>query len=62
MGRWCGERQVTRGAVVPLEQVWRLTAPWYADRLDYDWTPRTPGAMERLLADAGLTGDFWRVR
>jgi hypothetical protein len=53
---------VTRGAVVPLEQVWRLTAPWYADRLDYDWTPRTPAAMERLLADAGLTGDFWRVR
>jgi hypothetical protein len=60
--RWCGERQVTRGAVVPLEQVWRLSAPWYADRLDYDWTPRTPAAMERLLADAGLAGDFWRVR
>jgi len=53
---------VTRGAVVPLEQVWRLSVPWYADRLDYDWTPRTPAAMERLLADAGLTGDFWRVR
>ena len=53
---------MTRGAVVPLEQVWRLTRPWYADRLDHDWTPRTPAAMERLLADAGLAGDFWRVR
>jgi len=52
---------VTRGAVVPLEQVWRLTAPWYADRLDYDWTPRTSDAIERLLTDAGLTDDFWRV-
>jgi hypothetical protein len=53
---------VTRGAVVPLEQVWRLAAPWYADRLDYDWMPRTPEAMEGLFIGAGLAGDFWRVR
>jgi hypothetical protein len=59
--RWRRERQVPRGAIVPLEQVWRLTKPWYADRLDYEWTPRTPAAMERLLANAGLTDDFWRV-
>jgi hypothetical protein len=42
--------------------VWRLAGPWYADRLDERWSPRTPEAMERLLADAGLRGDFWRVR
>jgi hypothetical protein len=53
---------VTRGAVVPLEQVWRLAVPWYADRLDDEWTPRTPAAMERLLAGAGLTDDFWRLQ
>jgi hypothetical protein len=47
---------------VPLEQVWRLAGPWYADRLDERWAPRTPDAMQRLLADAGLTGEFWRVR
>jgi hypothetical protein len=41
--------------------VWALTAPWYANRLDYMWTPRTPEAIERLLTDAGLTGQFWRV-
>ena len=50
------------GASVPLEQVWRLAGSWYADRLEYGWTPRAPEAMERLLAGAGLTGDFWRVR
>ena len=61
MERWCRDRQVPSGAIVPLEQVWRLAKPWYADRLDYEWTPRTPAAMERLLADAGLTDDFWRV-
>jgi hypothetical protein len=53
---------VPRGAVVALEKVWRLAVPWYADRLDYDWTPRTPDAMEALLMDAGLVGDFWRFR
>ncbi len=62
MDRWCRDRQVARGAVVPLEQVWRLAMPWYADRLDYGWTPRTPAAMEHLFAEAGLMGDFWRVR
>ena len=51
-----------RGAVVPLEQVWRLAGPWYANRLDEDWRPRTPEAIEQLFADAGLTADFWRVR
>jgi hypothetical protein len=30
--------------------------------LDENWRPKTPEVIERLLADAGLTGDFWRVR
>ena len=54
-------RQIPKGAVVAVEQVWRLAKPWYADRLDLGWTPRTPDVMQRLLEDAGLTGEFWRV-
>ena len=50
-----------RGACASLEQIWRLAGPWYADRLDLGWTPRTPAAMQRLLTDAGLIGEFWRV-
>jgi hypothetical protein len=60
--RWCRERQIGRGALVSLESVWTLARSWYAGRLDYAWRPRTPEAMERLFAEAGLTGDFWRVR
>ena len=60
--RWCDARQIAKGAVVPLEQVWRLAGPWYADRLDRGWTPRTPEAMESLLTAAGLTTPFWQVR
>jgi len=59
--RWCAERRIPRGAAVALDQLWRLTGPWYADRLDENWTPRRPDVVEQLLAAAGLTGDFWRV-
>jgi hypothetical protein len=47
--------------VVPLPQMWQLAGPWYAGRLEAGWMPREPAAIERLLRDAGLTGEFWRV-
>ena len=62
MDRWCAERRIPRGATVPLEPLWQLARPWYSDRLNEDWAPRTPETIERLLAAAGLTGDFWRMR
>jgi hypothetical protein len=60
--RWCGERQLPRGATVSIETIWKLSAPWYGNRVDYAWSPRTPEETERLLSGVGLTGDFWRVR
>jgi len=53
---------VPRGTVVSLEHVWRLAGPWYANRLDENWRPRSAEEVMRLFAEAGLTGDFWRVR
>ena len=47
---------------MPLAEVWRLTSPWYADRLDERWLPKSADVIERLFGDAGLTGEFWRVR
>jgi hypothetical protein len=29
--------------------------------MNEDWQPRKPDVMARLLADAGLNGEFWRV-
>ena len=52
---------MTKGAVVPVADVWRLARPWYADRLDLQWMPKAAEQIEHLLMDAGLTGAFWRV-
>ena len=60
--RWCAERRVPHGASVPLDRLWRLTGPWYADRLNEDWRPKTTEVIERMLIDADLTGEFWRMR
>ena len=62
MDRWCTEFRVPRGATVPLDQIWRLSGPWYETRLNEDWRPKTADVIERQFADAGLTGEFWRVR
>lgn len=61
MDRWCEERAVARGAVVSLDQCWRLSQVWYPGRLTPDW--RRMNAMETQAAfeSVGLTGEFWRV-
>lgn len=47
--------------MVDIGTCWRLTRPWYGDRLDHDWRPKTPQRMEELFAAVGLTEPFWSV-
>ncbi len=61
VGRWCEVRRIPRGAVLALDQCWRLARAWYADRLTEGWRRRTPEEAEALFAELGLTGDFWRL-
>lgn len=49
------------GATVPLEQLERLARAWYGDRLDPDWRPRTVAESQRILAEVGLTAEFWQL-
>jgi hypothetical protein len=51
----------TPGAVVALEQLQRLAAAWYGDRLHADWRPRTREESQAVFEAVGLTGDFWRL-
>lgn len=61
VNRWLGETRNQRGAVVPLRQVWELAKLWYTDPRDRAWRPRTRDESQRVLATAGLTGDFWEL-
>ena len=49
------------GELVPIRQLWQLAGPWYGDRLAPDYAPRPREVAQALLADAGFTGDFWRL-
>jgi hypothetical protein len=59
--RWLTSHNEVRGEVVSLEQVWRLARGWYSDPRDPPWRPRTRDESQRVLASAGLLGDFWEL-
>jgi hypothetical protein len=58
---WCAAHGRERGAVVPLETLRALAVRWYGDRLDPGWRPRSVVESQRILDEAGLTGEFWRL-
>lgn len=60
--RWLDRTRNTRGAVVPLEQVWRLARAWYADPRDRNWRPRTRDESQAVLSSVGLTDPFWELK
>lgn len=60
--RWCAARDLSRGALLSLEQAWALASDWYRDKVRPDWRRHTVDETEALLARLGLTGPFWRLR
>jgi len=60
--RWCAAREMTRGGIVTAEQAWRLAQGWYGNKLRPDWRRHTVDEAEALLAEIGLTGEFWSLR
>ena len=59
--RWLAANKHSFGALVPLEQVWRLAKAWYVDPRAPDWRPRTRDESQQVIAAAGLTGAFWEL-
>jgi hypothetical protein len=61
--RWCQQWALARGAVLTVDQSWRLARAWFsADRSDPEWQRLPVEEVERLFASLGLTGDFWKLR
>jgi hypothetical protein len=60
--RWLDRTRNTRGAVLTLEQTWRLARAWYADPRDRNWRPRTRDESQAVLSSVGLTESFWELK
>lgn len=44
-----------------LDQCWRLSATWYAGRLDAGYERPPAEHFQRLLRGVGLAGDAWSL-
>ena len=61
--RWCAQWGLAPGALLSLEQAWRLAAAWFAaDRGAPEWRRPPVEDVEALFASLGLTGPFWNLR
>jgi len=57
--RWCRSWRLGRGAVLSVEQAWRLADAWYRDRMSPAWRRRTMDEAHELFRSLGLTSEFW---
>ena len=61
--RWCRQWGLPPGAVMPLEQAWRLAHAWFrADRGAPAWRRPVVEEAEAIFASVGLTSPFWTLR
>jgi hypothetical protein len=58
--RWCADRNLPRGAVLTIEQGWRLAHAWYFDRLDPGYCGKTAEEIEAIFTSIGLSGPYWQ--
>jgi hypothetical protein len=51
-----------RGAVISLDQAWRLAHGWYRYQSKPFWRQPTVEETEALFDEVGLRGPFWSLR
>lgn len=56
---WLNRTGQEQGYVMDLPTLWRLSAGWYAGRLDRGYVRREPVEALVYLREAGLRGSFW---
>ena len=58
---WLAAKNLARGAVVSLEQIWALSKKWYGDRLSPDFKGRSLDDAQAILTTVGLIDPFWSL-
>jgi len=61
LDNWLTQKNLQRGEVLTLKQVWTLSKLWYGNRLGIDYTGRTAEEAHQIFEQAGLTSSFWRM-
>jgi Alkylmercury lyase len=59
--KWCKAWRLPHGAVLTVEQAWKLADAWYGDRISSDWRRRTVDEAHELFHSLGLAAEFWRL-
>jgi hypothetical protein len=63
LDRWLKDWNLPRGAVLSLNQCFRLAKVWYSpDRRVENWRRFTPDEAEKIFNDLGLTSAYWSLR
>ncbi|NNM03730.1 MAG: hypothetical protein HKO65_01405, partial [Gemmatimonadetes bacterium] len=57
--RWCGQRSLEPGEIVPLGQCWELAKRWYEGREELGWVRESPYEVLEVFRGVGLHGPFW---
>jgi len=60
--KWCKRKDLERGEVLTIHQVWDLSQLWYQDRLSMDYHGRNIEQVAEVFKQAGLTSAFWYLR
>jgi len=61
--RWHKAWNLPRGAVLTLDQCFRLAKIWYSpDRREENWRRFTLEESEKIFHDLGLTSEDWKLR
>ena len=59
--QWQESKQLKRGAVLSLPQLWDLSQRWYHNRMSPDYRGRTADQVQEIFEEAGLTSEFWKA-
>ena len=62
LNEWLAARNVRRGAVLSIPQLWELSRRWYQDRMSIDYHGRTIEQVQEIFKELGLTSEFWQAQ
>jgi len=61
LNEWLASREVARGAVLSIPQLWELSQLWYDNRMSLEYHGRTVEQVQEIFKKLGLISEFWQM-